>query len=142
MFGGDVPLAWAHCLFSLASPPPVLNWGLRPCRDVTVQAPAAHGPVIRCRTMMPFSSQARRSFFSKKNKVLEASPDFCCGFSSPSGVWFVPALQRCRRALTEMPAPMDKTPDAAQGCHALGRWPSRCLSMRHHLSTGGFCSCE
>ena len=105
MFGGDVPLAWAHCLCSLASPPPVLNWGLRPCRDVTVQAPAAHGPVIRCRTMMPFSSQARRSFFSKKNKVLEASPDFCCGFFSPSGVWFVPALQRCSRTLTEMPAP-------------------------------------
>ena len=63
MLGGDVPPAWAHCLCSLALPPPVLNWELQPCRDVTLQAATAHGPVIRSRTMMLFSSHARRSFF-------------------------------------------------------------------------------
>ena len=144
MSGGDVPPAWAHCLCSLASPPPVLNWGLRSRRDVTVQAATAHGPVIRDRTMMPFSSYARRSFFffQRKIKCLRTRLFFAAVSPPPSGVWFVPAPQRCRRALTGTPVPMGKTPDADQGCCALGCWSSRRLSVRHHLSTCSFCSCE
>ena len=144
MLGGDVPPAWAHCLCSLALPLLVLNWGLRPRHDVTVQAATAHGPVFRSGTMMPFSSQARKIFFffQRKIKCLRPRLFFAAISPPPSGVWFVPAPQRCRRVLTGMPAPMGKTPDTYQGCCALECWSSRRLSVRHHLSTCGFCSCE
>lgn len=81
-------------------------------------------------------------FFQRKIKCLRTRLFFAAVSPPPSGVWFVPAPQRCRRALTGTPVPMGKTPDADQGCCALGCWSSRRLSVRHHLSTCSFCSCE